>query len=270
MNRILFATAVSIALAGPLAASAMAQTYDVQIPHFVFLDRQPPDVPYDQPIVVRIKGFKPSEHPGLRARFFRGKKATLPQTPHGELPVRAGASGSDRCLIYKTWEPQHLVLREGAVDLGRLPLIPKLNEHWVVIFEEGEWRHGLIKVSQHAVKAYFDSGYEFVIRDSSAVGQAGNLWRDLWLGVLAVIAPVPHLMSDSEEAAATTQGLQEVEQALHNEQVCVHFVHYESPAKQVLVAVTTPCEPCSPPPAVTTAKDGAAAAAPGTSTEAWN
>jgi hypothetical protein len=240
-------SAMTVAFLLLIGTAASAQSYDVKIPSFEFLDQGPHEIPYDQPIVVRIKGFDPVAHRGLRARFFRGDKSALPLTPHGEIPVKASQGTADKCFIYKTWEPEHIILRQNQIDVGRLPAIPKIKEHWVVVFEDGEWRHGLIKISRQAVNDYFQRGYEFIVGESSARGRTKHTLSDFLLGFFAVIMPAPHLMSDAEEEAATAAGMQEVEHALKTELVCVHFVHYKSPTNKEMLAVkTTPCEPCAP------------------------
>jgi hypothetical protein len=150
-----------LATAMILSTAAMAQGIDVQIPHLEYLDRGPVRVPYDQPIVVRIKDFSPAAHAGLTARLFRGEKAKLPRMPRDR--IRVGSGKDDQCYIYSTWDPARVELSADGVDLGPLAATAKVGERWVVVFEEGEWKHGLIKISRQAVADYFSRGYEFIV-----------------------------------------------------------------------------------------------------------
>lgn len=225
-----------LAGAALLPAAALAQGLDVQIPRFEVLDPQGRTIPVDQSIVVHIKGFIPAEHAGLRARFFRGEKASLPRMPHDR--IRVGRSADDQCFIYNTWEAEHVDLSDTGVDVGLLPTTSRVGQHWVVVFEEGEWKHGLIKISSRAVADYFKSGYEFVVVNSVERRTLGERLADIRDGFFSVFTSPGR--SETRTAAAT---LPSAAPAPRSDELCIHF---KSQTDKTLVAEGKPCAPFAP------------------------
>ena len=209
------------------------------VPHFDYLMQGPISVPSDETVFVQIRDFVPDDHPFLRARFFRGTKADLIRYPTYVSPVGAGGSA---CYVYTTWTALRVRRYSGGVDVGRLPRIPRLNEHWVVAFEDGNWSGGKVKISKDAVGKYFAGAFEFIVtpsglksKNSTGISALQRIEMAMW----KALNPVPDIMSAQEEQRASDAGrMSAIKAAMSSKVACIHF----SDANGALLASSRPCK----------------------------
>jgi hypothetical protein len=185
-------------------------------------------------LYIKIRNFDSSKYPNLRARLFWGTKKGIPDHYYRVIE-KVGLSG-DRCFIYDSrLLPLHAT-REG-VNLGALP--PSGN--WVVVFEDGDWGNGAIKISEAAVGDYFKHGYEFSVEPPPEPRSPA---------FLGILAKVLHVSSGNEVgAAAPTSAKQDpslnsIELAATNKVACVRFRNVKD---ATLIAEAGRCPGCQDP-----------------------
>ena len=148
-------------------------------------------------IIVKVRNFDQTMFPNLRGRLYRGTAEELIMRP--QMTV----SG---CSLY---DPDLLELRFSGSDIhiGRGSTVTKgVAGNWVVVFEQGDWPQGPVKIETDAVRAYFEHGFRFQVTapsESYSSGVSNSFGR--------LVAPIANLFQRSSRtvgnAATGSSGL---------------------------------------------------------------
>jgi len=211
-----------------LSETAGAEDIRLRVPKLRFSNEHQ-TFPRGGSLYVKIRDFDSSKYPDLHARLFWGTKQTLPERYYDVV----SGPGGDRCYIYdSTPLPTHSNLL--GVNLGA---VPRTGLHWVVVFEDGNWKNEAVKISQAAIAEYFARGFEFSVAPPPKPRSS----------ILSVVL-APFSRFNHEKPAQPAEPPTTLRPAvLAAASVTVDCIHFRNVDEEVLVAEMGRCSGCAKP-----------------------
>lgn len=220
---------LALAIALLLPASGLTDDVHLRVPKLDFISEYK-SFTCEESLYIKIRGFVKSRYPNLRARLFCGTKKELPERYYKVIqgPWAAGA----RCFIYDSRLLPMQANRLG-INLGALPPAG----HWLIVFEDGDWGNGAIKIAEAAVGDYFQRGYEFTVE--SPPPPKPNRFLALFSG-----GSTDKTTTTGPAASPASPALHSVDFAASDKVACINFRNVDD---QTLIAEAGHCSGCAKP-----------------------
>lgn len=205
---------------------ASGEDIRLRVPKLNFLEEYR-SFPCGESLYVKVRDFDKSRYPNLRARLFCGTKKELPERYY--RVVQGSEASGARCFIY---DSRTLPMRANrlGINLGALPPAGR----WLVVFEDGDWGNGAIKISESAVGDYFRRGYEFSVETPPKPRVFPSIF-----GTSAT-----KLTTAAPATSPPTRSLQSVEFAASDKVACIRFRNVND---ETLIAEAGHCSGCARP-----------------------